>query len=232
MRAMWSRRIQKEPRDGGSRSSVCDDLDVGNSEMFGKVVWDTINLIAAGATPGVFADAPGQRCRRMPAPRGADGCPPTSSGSALPKDPQDNQQLAQLLVVSRRALEVADENLCRSRSPVSDDLEYDGQNFRSCFFADRAGTLRASHPSCNRTSNPSRFGSMSTASSPCFSASVSASRPAARSACMRSESNSTKHAIISRLSGCRRRPRTVSLTISSESPPLQGLASRCTWKPA
>ena len=36
---------------------MCDDLDVADSEMVGKIVWDTIDLIAAGATPGVFADA-------------------------------------------------------------------------------------------------------------------------------------------------------------------------------
>ncbi len=36
---------------------MCDDLDVANREMVGKVVWDTIDLMVAGATPGVFADA-------------------------------------------------------------------------------------------------------------------------------------------------------------------------------
>jgi len=36
---------------------MCDDLDVADSEMIGKIVWDTIDLIAAGAAPGVFADA-------------------------------------------------------------------------------------------------------------------------------------------------------------------------------
>ena len=36
---------------------MCDDLDVADSEMVGKIVWHTIDLIAAGATPGVFADA-------------------------------------------------------------------------------------------------------------------------------------------------------------------------------
>ncbi len=36
---------------------MCDDLDVADREMVGKVVWDTIDLLAAGATPGVFADA-------------------------------------------------------------------------------------------------------------------------------------------------------------------------------
>ncbi len=36
---------------------MCDDLDVSNNEMVGKLVWDTIDLIAAGARPGVFADA-------------------------------------------------------------------------------------------------------------------------------------------------------------------------------
>lgn len=36
---------------------MCDDLDVADSEMVGKIVWDTIDLIAADAEPGVFADA-------------------------------------------------------------------------------------------------------------------------------------------------------------------------------
>ncbi len=36
---------------------MCDDLDIADHEMVGKVVWDTIDLMAAGATPGVFADA-------------------------------------------------------------------------------------------------------------------------------------------------------------------------------
>ena len=36
---------------------MCDDLDVADREMAGKVVWDTIDLIAAGAAPDVFADA-------------------------------------------------------------------------------------------------------------------------------------------------------------------------------
>ena len=37
--------------------TMCDDLDVADHEMVGKVAWDTIDLMAAGATPGVFADA-------------------------------------------------------------------------------------------------------------------------------------------------------------------------------
>ena len=37
--------------------TMCEDLDVADREMIGKVVWDTIDLIAAGATPGAFADA-------------------------------------------------------------------------------------------------------------------------------------------------------------------------------
>ena len=36
---------------------MCDDLDVAHREMIGKVVWDTIDLIASGATPGIFAEA-------------------------------------------------------------------------------------------------------------------------------------------------------------------------------
>ena len=36
---------------------MCDDLDVADREMVGKIVWDTIDLIAGGAAPGVFADA-------------------------------------------------------------------------------------------------------------------------------------------------------------------------------
>lgn len=36
---------------------MCDDLDVADNGMVAKIVWDTIDLMAAGATPGVFADA-------------------------------------------------------------------------------------------------------------------------------------------------------------------------------
>lgn len=36
---------------------MCDDLDVADREMVGKIVWDTIDLMAAGATPSVFAEA-------------------------------------------------------------------------------------------------------------------------------------------------------------------------------
>ena len=35
---------------------MCDDLDVADNGMVAKIVWDTIDLMAAGATPGVFAD--------------------------------------------------------------------------------------------------------------------------------------------------------------------------------
>ena len=48
--------------------TMCDDLDVADREMVGKVVWDTIDLMAAGATPGVFADALAQSaedCREL-----------------------------------------------------------------------------------------------------------------------------------------------------------------------
>ena len=36
---------------------MCDDLDVADGEMVSKIVWHTIDLIAAGAAPGAFADA-------------------------------------------------------------------------------------------------------------------------------------------------------------------------------
>lgn len=36
---------------------MCDELDVADNGMVGKIAWDTIDLVAAGATPGVFADA-------------------------------------------------------------------------------------------------------------------------------------------------------------------------------
>ena len=36
---------------------MCDELDVADNGMVGKIAWDTIDLMAAGATPGVFADA-------------------------------------------------------------------------------------------------------------------------------------------------------------------------------
>ena len=44
---------------------MCDDLDVADREMVGKIVWHTIDLIAAGAAPGVFADALADCCRRL-----------------------------------------------------------------------------------------------------------------------------------------------------------------------
>ena len=37
--------------------TMCDGLDVADGEMLKKVVWDTIDLIALGADPSVFADA-------------------------------------------------------------------------------------------------------------------------------------------------------------------------------
>ena len=36
---------------------MCEDLDVEDNGMIAKIVWDTIELMAAGATPGIFADA-------------------------------------------------------------------------------------------------------------------------------------------------------------------------------
>ena len=36
---------------------MCDDLDVADNGMVAKIVWDTIDLMVAGAAPGVFADA-------------------------------------------------------------------------------------------------------------------------------------------------------------------------------
>ena len=36
---------------------MCDDLDVEDKGMVAKIVWDTIDLMADGATPGIFADA-------------------------------------------------------------------------------------------------------------------------------------------------------------------------------
>ena len=36
---------------------MCDELDVADNGMVGKILWDTIDLMAAGATPGLFADA-------------------------------------------------------------------------------------------------------------------------------------------------------------------------------
>ena len=36
---------------------MCDDLDIADTEMVAKIVWDTIDLIAIGARPRVFADA-------------------------------------------------------------------------------------------------------------------------------------------------------------------------------
>ena len=36
---------------------MCDDLDVANDEMVSTIVWNTIELMATGATPAVFAEA-------------------------------------------------------------------------------------------------------------------------------------------------------------------------------
>ena len=47
---------------------MCDDIDVADSEMVGKIVWDTIDVIASGAGPGVFADAladPAEDCEPL-----------------------------------------------------------------------------------------------------------------------------------------------------------------------
>ena len=46
--------------------AMCDELDVAYREMVGKVVWDTIDLMAAGATPSVFADALAQSAEDCP----------------------------------------------------------------------------------------------------------------------------------------------------------------------
>ena len=36
---------------------MCNELDVADHQMVGKIIWDTIDLMAAGATPGVFVRA-------------------------------------------------------------------------------------------------------------------------------------------------------------------------------
>ena len=47
----------KESAAVGVFKKMCDDLDVADTRMVTKIVWNTIDLMAAGATPGVFADA-------------------------------------------------------------------------------------------------------------------------------------------------------------------------------
>ncbi|MCY4648203.1 MAG: AAA family ATPase [Gammaproteobacteria bacterium] len=47
----------EEPAASQVFRKMCDDLDVADRGMVSKIVWDTIDLMAAGATPGVFADA-------------------------------------------------------------------------------------------------------------------------------------------------------------------------------
>ena len=47
---------------------MCADLDFADREMIAKIIWDTIDLMAAGANPGVFADAlarGAERCREL-----------------------------------------------------------------------------------------------------------------------------------------------------------------------
>ena len=45
-----------EPAALGVFSAICGELDSGNGRMIHKVVWDTIGLIADGASPDRFAD--------------------------------------------------------------------------------------------------------------------------------------------------------------------------------
>lgn len=47
----------QEPEAAHAFQKMCDDLDVADNGMVAKIVWDTIDLMVAGATPGVFADA-------------------------------------------------------------------------------------------------------------------------------------------------------------------------------
>ena len=47
----------QEPAAARAFQRMCDDLDVADNGMVAKIVWDSIDLMAAGATPGVFADA-------------------------------------------------------------------------------------------------------------------------------------------------------------------------------
>ena len=51
--------VVEEEESAASRlfREMCDTLDVADGEMVGKIVWDTIDLMAAGATPAVFAEA-------------------------------------------------------------------------------------------------------------------------------------------------------------------------------
>ena len=47
----------EETAASGLFRKMCDDLDVADHEMVSKIVWDTIDLMVAGATPAVFAEA-------------------------------------------------------------------------------------------------------------------------------------------------------------------------------
>ncbi len=44
---------------------MCDDLDVADGEMVSYIVWHTIDVIAAGAAPGVIRGRIRRRCRRL-----------------------------------------------------------------------------------------------------------------------------------------------------------------------
>ena len=50
--------------------SFCSELDIDNPAMLQKLVWDTIDAVARGASPGSFADvltptAERSRCSRF-----------------------------------------------------------------------------------------------------------------------------------------------------------------------
>ena len=47
----------KESAAARAFQKMCDGLDVADDGMVATIVWDTIDLMAAGATPGVFAEA-------------------------------------------------------------------------------------------------------------------------------------------------------------------------------
>lgn len=46
-----------ESADARAFQKMCDDLEVADNGMVAQIVWGTIDLMAAGATPGIFADA-------------------------------------------------------------------------------------------------------------------------------------------------------------------------------
>ena len=111
-------------------------------------------------------------------------------------------------------------------------LLYSGHTRRSSANVSFASGRLRSHPRCNLSSSPSRFGSWSTLSSRHPVATALASRPLRRSVSSRSRSSSTSCLAMCGLPGCLASLRPASSTTAAESPPAPSLTSRCRCRPA